>query len=47
MSGRINLDNMSEEFKSYLQGLDMQLENVENEKIFIKMCFIKHIFYFF
>lgn len=28
MSGRINLDNMSEDFKSYIQGLGSQLEHV-------------------
>lgn len=28
MSGRINLDNMSEDFKSYIQGLDSQLEHI-------------------
>ena len=28
MSGRINLDNMSDEFKSYIQGLDSQLEQI-------------------
>ena len=28
MSGRINLDNMSEDFKSYIQGLDSQLEQI-------------------
>lgn len=30
MSGRINLDNMSDDFKSYIQGLDSQLEQNEN-----------------
>ena len=30
MSGRINLDNMSDGFKSYLQGLDSQIEQIEN-----------------
>ena len=30
MSGRINLDNMSEDFKSYIQGLDSQLEQITN-----------------
>ena len=28
MSGRINLDNISEEFKSYIQGLESQLEQI-------------------
>lgn len=32
MSGRINLDNMSEDFKSYIQGLDSQLEHIENKQ---------------
>ena len=31
MSGRINLDNMSDEFKSYIQGLGSQLEHIENK----------------
>ena len=31
MSGRINLDNMSDEFKSYIQGLGSQLEQNTNE----------------
>ena len=32
MSGRINLDNMSEDFKSYIQGLDSQLEHKGNNE---------------
>ena len=31
MSGRINLDNMSDDFKSYIQGLDSQLEHITND----------------
>lgn len=35
MSGRINLDNVSEEFKSYLQGLDSQLEHNTNNIYYV------------
>ena len=30
MSGRINLDNMSDGFKSYIQDLDTQLKKMKN-----------------
>lgn len=35
MSGRINLDNMSEDFKSYIQGLDSQLEHNTNNIYYV------------
>ena len=36
MSGRINLDNMSEDFKSYIQNLDSQLEYIEEQQLNVK-----------